>query len=762
MLGHMSPSATMKAHELDPEQFNRQPVATGACLRKPQALRVIHWRGLAAWALGAMLVGLLAALLNRLWAPPVLAGARDDHVEIVAMVSQQWARAQTARVAAALAAAQVPVDRTAHVPAHVLAHAPVHAPKQDELHSDAFDERYWQTLHTTTLQQTAWVVSALEAQDRGSQRESAMFPEQGVADHAARSQWLDAQLGLASRAQAWAARHSAASAPPVSATELAAQAQFAASASQRFLAHLEQQSVLRRHLEPALASVAVMLAVLGVALLWAGLRRPHSARPGTVPAETDNSAADLNVEDANLRRAPSTELFDITEPLAPRQVATSEQWLQHLVRAQHRAQGGAAPGFALIAVRVQIEPTTLDALGHGAHAELAAAIRRRLFDTLPTGAAVTPAWGKLLEPTDDLSAGVQCYWVLVEALFDSAEPGQAASSVAKQLHIEMSDAYTVLNHPLRGNVAVGLLAGHDIHQAAKAALPDLALALRNAVRQGGVVTFAVPMREARARELALHHGFVQAMLQHDFVPLYEPVTDLSSGRIAVINAEPVWMHGTRGALTLPDFVDDLLTAGCARSVSQHVCGLVFAHFSTWLGQWHELSGDEAPPRISVPLWPGLLQATDYFDTLMAGLAEYQLRPLNLELRLTQSAVMHDAEQACLVRLQSAGVHLALEGLGSASPSLQALHELPLATVCVGSGFVAQVVDLESHAMLVGAVARVAAPLGMQVRAQGVCTMVQRDLLAQLGVTQAQGEHFGGAMPAALFAAHMSDAQAAVA
>ena len=754
MLGHMNPSATMKAHELDPEQFNRQPVATGACLRKPQALRVVNWRGLAAWALGAMLVVLLAAMLNRLWAPPLLPGARDDHVEIVAMVSQQWARAQTARVAAALAAAQVPVDRPAHVPAQAQTH--------DVPHSDSFDARYWQALHTTTLQQTAWVVSALEAQDRGWQRESAMFPEQRVADHAARSQWLDAQLGLASRAQAWAARHSAASAPPVSANELAAQAQIAASASQRFLAHLEQQSVLHRQLQPALASVAVTLAVLGVALLWAGLRRPHSARPTTVPAEIDNSAADLSFEDADLRRAPSTELFDITEPLAPRQVATNEHWLQHLARAQHRANGGAAQGYALMAVRVQIEPARLDALGQGAHAELAAAVQRRLFDTLPTGAAVTPAWGTLLEPTDDLPDSAQCYVVLVEALFDSAEPGLAASSVATQLHIEMSDAYTVLNHPLRGTMAVGVLAGHDIHQEAKAALPDLALALRSAVRQGGVVNFEVSMREARARELALQHDFVQAMLHHDFVPLYEPVMDLSHGHMVIVNAEPVWMHGTRGALALPDFVDDLLTAGCARSVSQHVCGLTFAQFSIWLGQWHELSGDEVPPRVSVPLWPSLLQAADYFDNLMASLAEHQLRPQDLELRLTQSAVMHNAEQACLLRLQSAGVHLALEGLGSASPSLQALHEMPVATVCVGPGFVAQVVDLEPHAMLVGAVARVAAPLGMQVRAQGVSSLAQRNLLAQLGVTQAQGEHFGAAMPAALFAAHLSEAQAAVA
>ena len=746
MLGPMNPSATMKAHEFDPERFSRQAVAAGANARKPQALRRFAWRGLVACALVAVLGAALAAGLNRLWAPSTLAGARDNHVEIVAMVSQQWARAQTARVFAALAVTQ----------------APASSPPHDESQSDSSDARYWQALHITTLQQTAWVVSALEAQARGSQRESAMFPEQGVADHAARSQWLDAQLGLASRAQAWAARRSAASAPPVSATELAAQAQIASSASQRFLAYLEQQSVLHRLLEPTLASVAGTLAVLGMALVWAGLRRPNSARPDAAPTGTDTSAAALNFEDSNLRRAPSTDLFDITEPLALRQVATNEQWLQHLERAQHRAQGGAAPGFALMAVCVQIEPATLDALGHSAHAELAAAIRRRLFDTLPTGAAVTPAWGALLEPTDDLSAGVQCYGVLVEALFDSAEPGQTAASVATHLHIEMSDAYTVLNHPLRGNVAVGILASHDIHQAAKAALPDLALALRSAVRQGGVVNFEVPMREARARELALQHDFVQAMLHHDFVPLYESVTDLVNGRMAVVNVEPVWMHGTRGALVLPDFVDELLTAGCARSVSQHVCGLVFAQFSTWLGQWHELSGDKAPPRISVPLWPSLLQATDYFDTLMASLAEHQLRPQDLELRLTQSAVMHEAEQACLARLQGAGVHLALEGLGSASPSLQALHELPLATVCVGPGFVAQVVDLESHAMLVGAVARVAAPLGMQVRAQGVCTSAQRDLLAQLGVTQAQGEHFGGAMSAARFAAHVSEVQVAMA
>ena len=97
MLGPMNPSATMKAQEFAPELFSQQPVAAGASTRRPQALTTFAWRGLAACALVAVLGVALAAGLNRLWAPSTQAGARDDHGEIVAIVSQQWARAQTAQ-----------------------------------------------------------------------------------------------------------------------------------------------------------------------------------------------------------------------------------------------------------------------------------------------------------------------------------------------------------------------------------------------------------------------------------------------------------------------------------------------------------------------------------------------------------------------------------------------------------------------------------------------------------------------------------------
>jgi len=125
------------------------------------------------------------------------------------------------------------------------------------------------------------------------------------------------------------------------------------------------------------------------------------------------------------------------------------------------------------------------------------------------------------------------------------------------------------------------------------------------------------------------------------------------------------------------------------------------------------------------------------------LAETGMDPHNLELELTESALMGNAgETVCkLLRLKELGISISVDDFGTGYSSLSYLKHLPIDTIKVDRSFVRDIAHDPDDAAIVDAIVAMALALKLNVIAEGVETTEQLEFLRKRKCHQVQGYFF---------------------
>jgi diguanylate cyclase len=136
--------------------------------------------------------------------------------------------------------------------------------------------------------------------------------------------------------------------------------------------------------------------------------------------------------------------------------------------------------------------------------------------------------------------------------------------------------------------------------------------------------------------------------------------------------------------------------------------------------------------------------------IQAALTESGLPPEQLEIELTETAIMVDRETVTgfLNALREQGITVALDDFGTGFSSLSHLHQLPIDRVKIDRSFVSRVEEDENAAAIVTAITHLSHSLGLGVVAEGIETEAQLLFLQRLGCDEAQGYLFARPLPAA--------------
>jgi len=297
------------------------------------------------------------------------------------------------------------------------------------------------------------------------------------------------------------------------------------------------------------------------------------------------------------------------------------------------------------------------------------------------------------------------------------------------------------------SASVGVAVSRAVGQSASDLLRAAEIALYRAKADAGnrVALFHPRMSASSVDRLELELDLRLAIERDELRVFYQPLVDLRSGRTLGHEALVRWEHPSRGLLGPLSFIPLAEETGLILPIGD----VVLAEACRQARAWQCADPGLADLSVSVNLSARQFARPDLAARIATVLTETGLPPATLELEITESLAMSDAEATgvTLRALHELGVRVALDDFGTGYSSLAYLSQLPLDVIKIDRSFVAGLHESPANLAIVRAVVGLAQGLGMAVTAEGIEREDQLAALREAGCDRGQGFLFAHPRPA---------------
>ena len=336
------------------------------------------------------------------------------------------------------------------------------------------------------------------------------------------------------------------------------------------------------------------------------------------------------------------------------------------------------------------------------------------------------------------------------SLPDVADPAEAAS-VAGRILAELAKPFKIGQHQLHADGSIGIALYPADGNTAETLMRNADTAMYHAKESGraNYQFFSTQMTERVSRRLSTESDLRRALERGEFNLHYQPLVNLAAARIEGAEALLRWPQSGQRVMGPAEFIPIAEDTGLIIPLGEWVLLEACSQAQAWQAQHPGL-------RIAVNLSARQFRQKDLSGMIERVLGETGLAPGLLELELTESMLMHHAEETVMIlqRLDEMGVRLAIDDFGTGYSSLSYLKRFPIHTLKIDRSFVCDISTDPDDAAIVTAIVAMARSLNLNVIAEGVETEEQAVFLRSLACHQAQGYHFGRPMAATDFAARL--------
>jgi diguanylate cyclase (GGDEF)-like protein len=227
---------------------------------------------------------------------------------------------------------------------------------------------------------------------------------------------------------------------------------------------------------------------------------------------------------------------------------------------------------------------------------------------------------------------------------------------------------------------------------------------------------------------------------------YQPLVAARTGQPAAVEVLARWAHPELGNVAPVEFVP--LAEGSGQIVA----------FGEWLlrrachdaALWRRVT--TVPPRVAVNVSATQLRERGFDGMVASALAESRLPADQLELEITETALIENIDQAIgiLRSVRATGVRISIDDFGTGLASLSYLKRLPIDQLKIDISFIRDILHDPGDAQIVKAIINLGHSLDLEVVAEGVEAPAQRDLLAAAGCDLMQGYLFAQPMDIVAF------------
>jgi len=313
------------------------------------------------------------------------------------------------------------------------------------------------------------------------------------------------------------------------------------------------------------------------------------------------------------------------------------------------------------------------------------------------------------------------------------------SSIAQKIIEAVAAPYALEGQEIFVTTSIGIslypLSGKSVDALTKAA--DIAMYQAKSHGRNNFQFFRDSATDGVSALFALENHLRRALERNELEVYYQPQVDIETGRITGMEALLRWHHPKLGDIAPSEFIPLAEETGLIHSIGEWVLRQACAQNKTWQNAGYP------PMRIAVNLSVRQLKQKNLAEKVAEILDDTGLDANWLELELTESVVMQNAEEAVglLNQLKSIGVWLSIDDFGTGYSSLSYLKRFPIDTIKIDRSFIHAVNTNEDDAAISQAIIALANSLHLKVIAEGVENREQLLFLREHQCCDAQGYFF---------------------
>jgi diguanylate cyclase (GGDEF)-like protein/PAS domain S-box-containing protein len=312
--------------------------------------------------------------------------------------------------------------------------------------------------------------------------------------------------------------------------------------------------------------------------------------------------------------------------------------------------------------------------------------------------------------------------------------------LAGRLLEAIGDPYLLDGHSVVIGASIGIAMAPGDGDESEKLLKNADMALSRAKNDSrGTFSFFEAGMDARAQSRRKIESDLRDAIQNDVLrPYYQPLIDLSSGRITGFEALVRWPHLERGMISPAEFIPVAEDTGLINGLG----GLMLRRACMDAAHWPD------QVRVAVNLSPLQFRAGNLLSIVMDALKQSGLPARRLELEITETLLLEKSGQvlATLHALRALGVRISMDDFGTGYSSLSYLRSFPFDKIKIDQSFVRDLGANRDAQAIVRSIISLGVGLGVTITAEGVETEAELSCLRSEGCHEAQGFLFSCARP----------------
>ncbi|RQD69575.1 MAG: EAL domain-containing protein [Tindallia sp. MSAO_Bac2] len=383
--------------------------------------------------------------------------------------------------------------------------------------------------------------------------------------------------------------------------------------------------------------------------------------------------------------------------------------------------------FALFFLDIDRFRRVNDTLGHLAGDQVIEAFAKRLLEVMREEDTISRLVGDefaiLINPINNVNTAV----IIAEKILKSME---------KPFYIDSQEVH------MTASIGIGFYPGDGENPEQMIKHAEMAMFQAKKFGKNRYRLYSEDMHKETLVRLEMENDIRKGLERQEFEMYYQPQVEISTGEIRGAESLMRWKHMQKGQISPATFIPAAEESGLMIPLGIYTMKRVFEQSKKWKDEGFDQT------LVSFNLSPTQFQQLDLYDQIKWILSETGADPELLELEVTENTAMVDIEYAVrsLNRIKELGIKVAMDDFGTGYSSLALLSRLPVDKLKIDRSFVSGIEKSSDKQTIVAAMVGMSQQLGIDVVAEGVEEIAEKDFLLEIGCNMIQGYYYSPPVP----------------